>query len=58
MIRQSGCRIEELAGLTKIPEVSLYKLIRGEEKYSAQAVYNLTEALGCSLEELLEGDDD
>lgn len=58
LIRQSGWKIEEVAGLIKMPESALYKIIRGEQGYGAETIYSFTEVLGCTLEELLEGDDD
>ena len=52
-IRRTDFRIKELAQLCKISESSLYALLRGERRYSLEDTYNLTEVLGCTLEEIL-----
>ena len=56
-IRESRWTVEDLAWFTKIPEVSIARIIRGEERPGMGALRHLSVVLNCQVEDLLEDED-
>ncbi|MFZ2447501.1 MAG: helix-turn-helix transcriptional regulator [Syntrophobacteraceae bacterium] len=52
-IAASGWSIEELSGLTRIPETSIYRILRGEENLGGEALQRLAVLLNCAAHELI-----
>lgn len=62
-VRESRFSIEEISGLTHIPEIILYKIFSGEEKPGDAGCERIATVLGCAPQEIFpyynpEDDDD
>ena len=51
-LRESRFSIEEISGLTKIPEIILYKIFSGDEKAGDAGCARIAMVLGCAPEEI------
>ena len=51
-VRESRFSIEEIAGLTRIPEIILYKIFSGDEKAGDAGCARIAAVLGCAPEEI------
>ena len=51
-VRQAGWSIEELSGLTQIPESILYKFLNGMDEPGEASRHRIAGVLGCEVDEL------
>jgi ribosome-binding protein aMBF1 (putative translation factor) len=54
-VKESGWSIEELAGLTRIPEIVIYDILAGRHDAGLAVLNKFALVLGCSVEELSNG---
>jgi len=54
-VRESGWSVEEISGLTRIPEISLYRILSGVEDPGEAAFERIAKVIGCKVEELFSG---
>lgn len=52
-VRVSGWLVEEISGLTRIPEISLYRILSGIEDPGVEAFARIAAVLDCGVEEIL-----
>ena len=51
-VRESRFSIEEISGLTRIPEIILYKIFSGDEKPGDAGCARIAAVLGCDPQEI------
>ena len=54
-IRESGWRVEELAGVTRIPEITIYNILAGRQEVGLADLRIFARVLGCDVKELKSG---